>query len=57
MELASGSLPPPASHMEDKVKVSIHKGTVNGRLGRNRTNTGGVCDSNDAQCSNLAAAA
>lgn len=31
------------SHMEDKVKVLIHKGTENGRVGRERTNTGGIC--------------
>lgn len=31
------------SHMEDKVKVLIYKGTENERLGRRRTNTGGVC--------------
>lgn len=56
MELASGSLPPPASHMEDKVKVSIHKGTVNGRLGRRRANLVSVTEE-AARCPNLVAAA
>ena len=31
------------SHTRDEVKVLIHKGTENGKLGRRRTNTGGVC--------------
>lgn len=32
-----------SSHVENKVKVLIHKGTKNGRVGRERPNTGGVC--------------
>lgn len=33
----------PLSYREDEVKVWIHKGTENDRVGRGRTNAGGVC--------------